>query len=145
LNYNIPVAESFGFGAIGENRSFTGGALAGNPIMAFADKGYSLLSALNITGNTYSGLAFFTTTQEQNGSGISGFASEFGFSAGGLGLSSQLGFVAEEGAILGSRMGGAFESGNTPTWLFNLTGGLDVTDDIRLFGSFTGGYTTPGK
>ncbi len=148
VNYNIPVAEYFGFGAVEEldGSAFQGNALHGNPYLALAQDGISSVSKFSMEdGNIQANFAAFQGENQESGNDTSGMVSEIAVASSGFAIASQFGMIREQESFLGSSSSGAFAIGGdeTPTWFYNLSASMKVAENIKLFGIFSQGITTP--
>lgn len=148
VNYNIPIAEYFAFGAVKglKNGAFMGDALYGNPYLALARDGISSISSFTLEdGGLYTNFATFQGGSQHSGNGTSGMVEEVAVEFSGISLASQFGFVNEQELFLGSYSSGAFAIGGdeTPTWFYNFSASVSVSESTKLFGIFSEGVTKP--
>lgn len=148
VNYNIPVAQYFGFGAVKDldGSTFLGDANHGNPYLALVSDGISSVASFAFNdGKFHTNFAMFDGENQDTGYAASGFAGEVAAQFGGASVASQVGMVNEKESFLGSHSSGAFAIGgdSTPTIFYNFSGSLDVAKNTRLFGVFSQGFTSP--
>jgi len=73
-----------------------------------------------------------------------GALTELRYSANGLTLGAHVGMMSERGGLLGLRSQGAFSFGtSTPTYFTGVSGQVDLTDTVSLFGSYHVGLSVP--
>ncbi len=144
VNYNVPVAESFGFGAIDayDNSLSVGKKSSGNPFLGFADNGQSFISEME-GKNFKTKLVSFYGAQE-SGNNVTGYATDFSYSLNNFNVGLQAGFMNEEGSFLGTKSSGAFAIGEqTSTWFYGVSGQYNISSDINLFGAYNAGISYP--
>jgi len=145
MNYNIPIAQYIGYGAIdGLNGSeFMGQALQGNPYLALVGDGFSSISKMDWpNSNLHTVFAVFQGQTTDLAQGASGMVSEINTKSDNFSISSQLGYIDESQTFLGSQTTGAFSvADSVPTWFYNIAASYNLDEKTQIFGLFSQGIT----
>ncbi len=155
MSYNTSPEELMGFTAVERDSATIAKDVMSNPYLGLVEDGIASAVSRKDKNITYKFGAFHGSQDDEDNINNSSYSGNDTKTSGAVGeitgkvsdtasVSVQAGVISEENSFLGSRTSGAFASGeNIPTYFAGIAVESSLTDNVKIRGSYTAGYSIP--